>query len=295
MQNAEIARKLDEVAQLLDGPSVNPHRVRAYRRGAELVHRLERPVTELIREGGIGVLQSMRGIGPRLASAIATLVETGRLPMLDRLRRDVGPSALLLTVPGIGRATAGRLVDELGIVTLEELETAAHDGRLANVLGLPLKTLQRVMDCLAARLARVKERVCDPDLPDPPVEELLDVDREYRARAREGSLRTIMPRRFNPLKLSWMPILRTRRGEREYTALFSNTARAHQLEATADWVIIYYQVGEGCGGRQCTVVTETSGELAGRRVIRGREDVCARVVLVPGSGSLARDPRGSVA
>ena len=54
--------------------------------------------------------------------------------------------------------------------------------------------------------------------------------------------------------------------------MYSNTARAHELGKTDDWVVIYYeQDGEE---DQCTVVTETRGPLAGRRVVRGREQEC---------------------
>jgi hypothetical protein len=83
-----------------------------------------------------------------------------------------------------------------------------------------------------------------------------------------------LPRRFNPERRSWLPVLHTRRGPRQYTALFSNTARAHELGRTRDWVVIYY---DGAGGeRQCTVITAAHGSLAGRRIVRGREAECAR-------------------
>ena len=274
MQNADIARRFDELAELLDEESDNPHRVRAYRRAAEVLRRLERPVTELLAEGGPPALETLRGIGPKLSRAIASVVKLGRLPMLDRMRRKLEPAAILRTVPGIGHVTSNRLSDELGIKTLEDLEVAAHDGRLANIMGLPLKTIQGVIDSLAGRLARLYDRDCTP-APDAPVEELLDVDREYRTLARAGLLKTITPRRFNPTNLKWLPILHTRRGDRLYTALYSNTARAHQLERTGDWVILYY------GGRQATVVTETAGDLKGLRVVRGREAECAGIVQTP--------------
>ncbi len=53
------------------------------------------------------------------------------------------------------------------------------------------------------------------------------------------------------------------------TVLFSNTARAHELGKTHDWVVIYYQ--KDGPEAQCTVVTEFRGPLKGKRVIRGRE------------------------
>ena len=57
-----------------------------------------------------------------------------------------------------------------------------------------------------------------------------------------------------------------------FTALFSNTARAHELGTTHDWVILYYE--RDGHEKQCTVVTERRGDLAGKRVVRGREDEC---------------------
>ena len=107
----------------------------------------------------------------------------------------------------------------------------------------------------------------------PDVNVLLDVDAEYRRRAADGGLRRITPRRHNPEGRAWLPILHTEReGDWHFTALFSNTARAHELKKTDDWVVIFYEK-EGHED-QCTVVTETHGPLKGRRVVRGREREC---------------------
>jgi hypothetical protein len=105
----------------------------------------------------------------------------------------------------------------------------------------------------------------------PSVADLLGVDREYRRKARARLLKTIAPRRFNPDHESWLPVLHTSRGGHDFTALFSNTARAHRLGRAHDWVVIYY---DEPGGGQATVVTEYSGPLRGRRVVRGREGEC---------------------
>ena len=60
-----------------------------------------------------------------------------------------------------------------------------------------------------------------------------------------------------------------------FTALYSNTARAHDLGKEHDWVVVTFHGPDGLEG-QCTVVTETRGELAGSRVVRGREAECLR-------------------
>jgi putative hydrolase len=107
---------------------------------------------------------------------------------------------------------------------------------------------------------------------EPPIEELLHVDREYRDKAAAGELPTIAPRRFNPSGEAWLPILHTHRGERNYTALYSNTARAHDLGRTHDWVVLYYD--GGLDERQYTVITSHWGKLIGKRIVRGREKEC---------------------
>ena len=65
----------------------------------------------------------------------------------------------------------------------------------------------------------------------------------------------------------------THRGVRHYTALFSNTARAHEAGKTHDWVVLYYD--DGSGERQGTVITAERGPLHGKRIVRGREAECA--------------------
>jgi hypothetical protein len=270
--NARIAARLDEVARVLEQQRANPFRVRAYHRAADTLRRLPRPVRDVLEEGGLPALERLPGIGVVLARAIRDLVRGGRLPMLDRLRGAADPVALLGSVPGIGIVTADRLHHELGIDTLEELEMAAHDGRLETLADLGAKRLAGVRDSLAHRLGRVRgpaEKATPPS-----VGELLDVDREYREKAGARALPTIAPRRFNPRGEAWLPVLHAARGARHYTALFSNTPRAHRLGATRDWVVLYYDGGRGEG--QSTVITATRGPLAGRRVVAGREDDCER-------------------
>jgi hypothetical protein len=101
---------------------------------------------------------------------------------------------------------------------------------------------------------------------------LLAVDAEYRRRAEAGDLPKLAPRRFNPTQEAWLPVMRTEQDGWVMTALFSNTARAHEAGKTNDWVVIYYQ--KHGPEQQCTLVTGLRGSLKGKRVIRGREKEC---------------------
>jgi len=270
--NRDVAQRLEEVARLLAEQDANPYRVRAYRRAAATLRRHPQPIDQLLEARGLEGLEELPGIGETLARAIREIVIHGRLPMLERLRGEGDPIAMLRSVPGIGPRLAYKLHDELGIETLEELEMAAWDGRLSERAGFGEKRLGGIRDTLAQRLARLRTAASRPLPEEPPVAELFDVDREYREKAAAGTLRTIAPRRLNPTREAWLPVLHTRRGTRHYTALFSNTPRAHQLGKTRDWVVLYYDGGRG--ERQCTVITAERGALAGRRLVRGREAEC---------------------
>jgi hypothetical protein len=112
-----------------------------------------------------------------------------------------------------------------------------------------------------------------PDRPEPSVELLLDVNREYRQKAEQSLLPRIAPRRFNPGGEAWLPIFHAERGLWHFTALYSNTARAHELGRTHDWGVIYLSHDGGPEGQR-TVVTGGQGRLRGRRIVRGHEAEC---------------------
>ena len=287
--NQEVAHLLEEIATLLEQQDANPFRVRAYRTGAATVRTEKRAVAETLTAEGSEALQSLPGIGEGLAATIAEYVYSRRSRVLERLQGEYAPAELLTRVPGIGNELAGRIVEKLGIETLEELERAAHDGRLETVEGFGRRRLEAVRSNLGTILSpstqrRHRQRATAPvNAPhnqpvQPSVALLLATDETYRRRAAADELNKVAPRRFNPNREAWLPVMHTEADGWEFTVLFSNTARAHELNATQDWVVIYYRPdGKGQDTeRQNTVVTETGGPLVGKRVVRGREDECRR-------------------
>ncbi len=271
MHNWQVADRLDETADLLAHQDANTFRIEAYRRAAATIRPLAQPVEDILQHTGETGVRQQLGIGESLARSIRELVQTGKLSILERLRGQADPITLLSSVTGIGKKLAEQLHDEVGIDTLEQLEAAAHDGRLAEA-GIGPKRLKGIIDFLAMRLSRLRSSHPSAPIHTPSVEELLDVDREYREKVAAGVLRRIAPRRFNPLQESWLPILHTQRGARHYTALFSNTARAHQFGKTRNWVVLYYD--DGNVEQQCTIITSQRGTLSGHRIVRGRETEC---------------------
>ena len=268
-QNQRIAEKLREAADILQAQRANPFRIRAYRRAVDHIACLDVDVGVILAGGGIEGLQAL-GIGPGIAAAINELVRTGRWAQLERLRGTLDPERLFQSVPGVGPALARQIHERLELDTLEALEAAAYDGRLDSVPGIGRRRVAMIRAQLASLLGRRRSAVTG----EPSVATLLDVDAEYRRRAEGGRLPRIAPHRFNPTREAWLPILHTERDEWRFTAMFSNTARAHQLDRTRDWVVVYFHTDTEPEGQR-TIVTETRGPLAGRRVVRGREAECA--------------------
>ncbi|WP_321343707.1 helix-hairpin-helix domain-containing protein [Breoghania sp.] len=267
-ENAAVANRLRDFADLLQQQGEGGFRERAYRRGSETVSALSRPVSAILSEQGWDGLVALPGIGRSIAAAIAEMVATGRWSQLERLRGELVPEVLFLSLPGIGPKLAHRLAEDADLETLEELEAALHLGNL-DVPGLGPRRRRMLSAVLAERLGRPVAGV-DRGAPEPPVSLLLEVDRMYREKAEAGALRKIAPKRFNPSGEAWLPVLHARHAPWHFTALYSNTARAHDLGKTKDWVVIYFHADDMPEGRR-TVVSEIRGPLAGQRVVRGRE------------------------
>lgn len=268
----QIADRLLEAAQLLEAQGADRFRVRAYRRGAETIRALHEDPADILEREGLEGLIELPNIGNRLARAIDEMVATGRWIQLERMRGETEPEKLFQMVPGIGAVTARAIQNELDVDTLEALEIAAHDGRLELVQGIGPRRAASIRASLASMLARRRRRG-SADHEEPPVALLLEIDALYREKAKAGSLERIAPRRFNPTGEAWLPIFHIDRDGWSFTALFSNTAMAHKLGRTDDWVVIYFG-RPGGPEHQRTLVTETRGPLEGRRTVRGREAEC---------------------
>jgi putative hydrolase len=270
--NLKVAGIFRESAELLRQQSANPFRINAYLRAAQTLESLTEDARGILRRDGLGGLIALPGIGRGLASAIEEIDREGRLARLERLQGETVPEDLFRSVPGIGPKLAHAIHDDLHIDTLEALELAAHDGRLAGVDGIGPRRAEAIEASVAAILGRGRKRRTASST-SPPVAVLLDVDQEYRRKAAAGKLPRIAPKRFNPEGVAWLPILHTDRGKWHFTALFSNTARAHDLKRTDDWVVVFFYDDDHREG-QHTIVTEVRGPMAGQRVVRGREAEC---------------------
>jgi DNA polymerase (family 10) len=150
MRAAEVADILEEIGRLLEFKGENPFKVRAYVNAARALAELGEPLDAVVAEGR---LREIQGIGAAIADKIMAFAETGSIPLLERLRGEIPPGVLdLVAVPGLGPKRARAAFEALGIASLDDLETAAASGRLAEVPGFGERTARTIL----ANLERVR-------------------------------------------------------------------------------------------------------------------------------------------
>ena len=148
MQNAEIARLFEELADLLEIQGSNPFRLRAYRNAARTVEGLTEPIADLADEGP-KALTVLQGIGKNVAEKIVVICETGELPQLNEMREEVPAGVvMMLRIPGIGPKKVAALYKKLHLETLDQLKEAAENGDVAKLKGFGQKTTETILEGL---------------------------------------------------------------------------------------------------------------------------------------------------
>jgi DNA polymerase (family 10) len=143
MRNQAVAEIFAAMADMLAIRGENYHRIMAYRRAAENVATLGRPLEEVWRAGEV---EAIPGIGKTLAAKIDELMRTGRLSAYEKLRAQVPAGVVeMLQVPDVGPKRAALFWRELGITSVEVLEQAAREGRLRTLSGMGAKSEEKVL------------------------------------------------------------------------------------------------------------------------------------------------------
>ncbi|MHB1126460.1 MAG: DNA polymerase/3'-5' exonuclease PolX [Bacillota bacterium] len=138
MTNLEIAWIFSEIAELLELKDENPFKIRAYRKGAEVLQQLPEGVEKVHAEGR---LAGLPGIGKNLIQKIAEILNTGSCVYLDKLREEIPPGLReMMAIPGLGPKSIRLIYQQLGVRTLDELENAARAKKVRSLPGLGNKT-----------------------------------------------------------------------------------------------------------------------------------------------------------
>jgi DNA polymerase (family 10) len=157
VNNTDVARIFDEIADLLELQGANRFRIRAYRNAARMLGTmgtLGRSVAAMVERHEN--LDSLPGIGPDLAGKIGEIVATGSCALLERLRADV-PAGLgtMLRLPNLGPKRVRALHDELGVRTIEQLHAAAQAGRVQTVHGFGPRLQQQILAATQTQLPNI--------------------------------------------------------------------------------------------------------------------------------------------
>jgi len=157
MKNTAIAKVFQDMADLLELKGENPFKIRAYQRAARTIEHLPKEIEIMLEEGED--LQTIPGVGEAIAKKSTELVRTGKLRVYEELKAEF-PEGIttLLEIPGIGPKTAKRLSTELGIKSVDDLEQAIKDGRVASLFRLGDKTADNILQQIQA-LRRKDQRI----------------------------------------------------------------------------------------------------------------------------------------
>ncbi len=149
MDKDQVAEVLLSIGTLLELKGENPFKTRAYANGARIIETLQEPLAKVVAENRLG---EIKGIGDALQQKITELVTTGKLKYYDDLKASL-PSGLLamLEIPGVGPKKVKVLYDELGIESVEQLEAACKDNKIAGLKGFGEKTQTNILDGIARR------------------------------------------------------------------------------------------------------------------------------------------------
>ena len=145
MENEQISKTLEQLADLMEFQGANPFRLRAYRNGSKAIRELPQSIAGLLEQGND--LAKLDGIGKSVAQKCTELVETGRLQQLEDILEEIPRTVLdLLNIPKLGPKKAAQLFNELGIIDLGQLKEACLAGKVRELAGFAEKTEQAILE-----------------------------------------------------------------------------------------------------------------------------------------------------
>lgn len=156
VENQRVAEIFGNIAKILEIKQENPFRIRAYEKAAQNIRDLSEDIQTLSEEDR---LSEIPGIGRDLAAKIKEILSTGKLEFYEDLKKTIPPDLLdLLNIPGVGPKTAWNLYKQLNIKSVEDLQEAIENNRLAGIFGIKEKTIQNIREGIAL-VKRDRERM----------------------------------------------------------------------------------------------------------------------------------------
>ena len=150
MNNEAIARRFHRLAALMEIRGDDPFRLRSYRNAAEAIEVWPTPLKEIADAEGVAGLQTIPGVGKAIAGKVIELLERGSFDAWDRLTAETPETILdLMEIQGIGPKTAALLHQKFKVSSLAELKKFVDGGGLDLVDGIGPKTAEKIKESLA--------------------------------------------------------------------------------------------------------------------------------------------------
>ncbi|HEX2270436.1 MAG TPA: helix-hairpin-helix domain-containing protein [Pyrinomonadaceae bacterium] len=149
MDNEAIARRFYRLAALMELRGDDPFRWRSYRNAAEAIEVWPTPLKKIAEQEGIAGLQTVPGVGKAIAGKVVELLERGSFDAWERLTAETPESVLdLMELPGIGPKTAALLHQRFKVSSLDDLKAFVAGGGLDMVDGIGPKTAEKIKEAL---------------------------------------------------------------------------------------------------------------------------------------------------
>jgi DNA polymerase (family X) len=149
MTNEEIARRFHRLSALMEIRGDDPFRLRSYRNAAEAIEVWQTPLKDIAEKEGVEGLQTIPGVGKAIAGKVMDLLKRGTFDAWERLIAETPETVLDLTeVPGIGPKTAAMLHERFKVSSLSDLKRFVGEGGLDLVDGIGPKTAEKIKEAL---------------------------------------------------------------------------------------------------------------------------------------------------
>ena len=149
MDNEAIARRFYRLAALMEIRGDDPFRLRSYRNAAEAIEVWPTSLKEIAEKDGVAGLQTIPGVGKAIAGKVIELLDKGTFDAWERITAETPDTVLdLMEISGIGPKTAALLHQKFKISSLDDLKRFVSGGGLEMVDGIGPKTAEKIRENL---------------------------------------------------------------------------------------------------------------------------------------------------
>lgn len=145
MDNYAIADQFSLLAKLMDIHGENSFKSKSYASAAFTIEKLPQELTAVPKEK----IFQIKGIGDSVGKKVIEIIDTGELPILKEYISKTPAGILeMMNIKGLGPKKINIIWKEMKIDSMEELEKACVENRIAGKKGFGEKTEQKILESI---------------------------------------------------------------------------------------------------------------------------------------------------